>query len=182
MPRPTSSNALDGSGLTVINKPFEMDALAPADARGAWSLISRLTRTSELMVLTLAFLLAAHGLIHLLGFARAFGLADLPQLTRPIPPVFGALWLAAACLFAAAAAALFTWPRGWWAIGAGAVLVSTLVIVAAWSDTKFGMLPHVLVLIVVVVGFLLQGPPSLQAEYDGDADRSMESAGPAPVS
>ena len=33
------------------------------------------------MMLTLALLLAAHGLIHLLGFARAFGFADLPQLT-----------------------------------------------------------------------------------------------------
>jgi hypothetical protein len=130
------------------------------------------------MALTLAFLLAAHGLIHLLGFARAFGVANVPQL-QSISPLFGSLWLAAACLFLVAAAALFVWPRGWWAIGAGAVLVSTVVIVPAWSDAKFGMLANVLVLVAVVVGFLLQGPSSLRAEYDGDVDRALERGAPA---
>jgi hypothetical protein len=131
------------------------------------------------MVLMLAFLLAAHGAIHLLGFVRAFDLADLPQVTQPIPPAFGALWLASACLFMAAAVALVVWPRGWWAIGAGAVIVSTLVIVPAWSDAKFGMLANGLVLIGVVVGFLLQGPLSLRAEYDGDVDRALARTAPA---
>ena len=31
-----------------------------------------------------AVLLAVHGLIHLMGFAKAFGYAQLPQLTQPI--------------------------------------------------------------------------------------------------
>lgn len=130
------------------------------------------------MVLTLAFLLAAHGLLHLLGFARAFGVADVPQL-QPISPFVGSLWLAAACLFLIAAAALVVWPRGWWAIAAGAVMVSTLVIVPAWSDAKFGMLANVLVLGAVVVGFLLQGPLSLRADYEGDVGRALERAAPA---
>jgi len=129
------------------------------------------------MVLTLALLLAAHGLIHLLGFARAFGVAGVPQL-QPISPLFGGLWLAAACLFLGAAAALLMWPRGWWAIGAGAVIVSTVVIVPAWSDAKSGMLANGLVLIAVAVGFLLQGPLSLRGEYDGDVDRALERTAP----
>ena len=133
------------------------------------------------MVLTLALLLAAHGLIHLLGFARAFEVADMPQL-QPISRFLGGLWLAAGCLFLFAATALVVWPRGWWAIGAGAVVMSTVVIVPAWSDAKFGMLANVLVLIGVAVGFLLQGPLSLRAEYDGDVDRALErAASPAPV-
>jgi len=57
------------------------------------------------MVLTLALLLAAHGLIHLLGFARAFEVADMPQL-QPISRFLGGLWLAAGCLFLFAATAL----------------------------------------------------------------------------
>ena len=130
------------------------------------------------MVLTLALLIAAHGLIHLLGCARAFEVADVRQL-QPISPFFGGLWLAAACLFLGAAAALFVWPRGWWAIGAGAVIVSTLAIVPAWPDAKLGMLPNGLVLIGVVVGFLLQGPLSLRREYDGDVDRALEGTAPA---
>jgi hypothetical protein len=134
------------------------------------------------MMLMLALLLVTHGAIHLLGFARAFNLADLPQAAQPIPPVFGTLWLAAACLFIAAAAALFVWPRGWWVFGAGAMIVSTVVIVPAWPDAKFGTLVNALVLVAVVVGFLVHGPRSLRAEYDRDVDRALErTAAAAPL-
>src|SRR5229473_2026019 len=43
-------------------------------------------------------LLGVHGLIHLMGFAKAFGYADLPQLTQPISRAWGVVWLVAACL------------------------------------------------------------------------------------
>jgi hypothetical protein len=48
------------------------------------------------MAVVFASFLALHGLIHLLGFAKAFGLARLPQLTQPIGPLLGLLWLMAA--------------------------------------------------------------------------------------
>jgi hypothetical protein len=70
------------------------------------------------MAIAFAVLLVVHGLIHLLGAAKAFGRADLPQLTQPISPAAGALWLVSAGLFLATAALLFQWPRGWWLIGA----------------------------------------------------------------
>lgn len=38
-------------------------------------------------------LLGVHGLIHLMGFAKGFGYADLPQLTQPISRAWGAGWL-----------------------------------------------------------------------------------------
>lgn len=63
------------------------------------------------MALLFAALLVLHGLIHLLGTAKAFGWAALPQLTVPIAPVTGAVWLAASVLFLWAAAALFLQPR-----------------------------------------------------------------------
>ena len=69
------------------------------------------------MTVAFAIVLVVHGIIHMLGFAKAFRLAALPQLTQPISPSFGALWLLAALLFLASAAALFVWPRWWWAIG-----------------------------------------------------------------
>jgi hypothetical protein len=47
------------------------------------------------MLTGFAALLAIHGLIHLLGFAKAFELAPLPQLREPIQPLMGVLWLAA---------------------------------------------------------------------------------------
>ena len=45
------------------------------------------------MRLALIAVLAGHGLLHLLGVAKAFGLVALPQLTQPIAPGRGLLWL-----------------------------------------------------------------------------------------
>jgi hypothetical protein len=92
-----------------------------------------------------AIVLVVHGLIHVLGFAKAFGVADLPQLTQPISPLLGVVWLLAALLFLAAAAALFVWPRGWWAIGACGIVISMFIIVPSWTDAKFGTFGNLVV-------------------------------------
>lgn len=97
----------------------------------------------------LALFLVVHGLIHLLGTAKAFGSADLPQLTRPVSPALGAAWLLTAMLFVVAAAALFVWPRGWWVIALGAVVLSTIVIIPSWTDAKVAALANVVVLIAM---------------------------------
>jgi hypothetical protein len=79
--------------------------------------------------------------------------------------------MTAAWLFLAAATTLFVWPR-WRAIGAGAIVVSTLVIVSAWPDATLGMLVNLIVVAAVVVGFFCQGAISLRAEYG--AGRALE--------
>ena len=108
------------------------------------------------MTAVFAIVLIAHGLIHLLGFARAFGFAGLPQLTEQISPLFGTLWLIAGLLFLGAAGSLFFWPRWWWAIGSCAIVVSMVVILASWSDAKFGTIGNAVALAGVVFGFLAQ--------------------------
>ena len=118
------------------------------------------------MRLTFAIVLGVHGLIHLLGFAKAVGFAELPQLTRPIPPVMGLIWLVAGLLFLLTAGALSVWPRWWWAIGAGAIAVSMVAIVPSWVDAKFGALANVIALVGVVFGFLADGPVSQRAAYE----------------
>ena len=125
------------------------------------------------MTLAFAIFLALHGLIHLLGFAKAFSLADLPQLTQPISPFRGVLWLIAALLFLAAAGSLFLWPRWWWVIGACALVMSVAAIVPSWADAKFGALANLIALVGVIFGFLAQGPASLRAAYERDVDRSL---------
>ena len=106
-------------------------------------------RLRVLMRAALAVFLVIHGLIHLLGTAKAFGWTDLPQLTRPISPALGAAWLLTAILFVAAAAALFLWPRGWWLIGLCAVVMSTVVIIPSWTDAKVGALANIIVLLAM---------------------------------
>jgi hypothetical protein len=131
------------------------------------------------MVIAFGVLLILHGLIHLLGAAKAFGWAELPQLTQPIPPAAGVLWLVSALLFLATAAALFLWPRGWWLVGAIAVVVSLSVIVPSWSDAKFGALANAVVVVGVVFGFLSYGPFSLRAEYERDVASRVLPSGDA---
>ena len=122
------------------------------------------------MVIAFAILLLVHGLIHLLGAAKAFRWADLPQLTQPISPAAGVLWLVSTGLFLATAVALFLWPRGWWLIGALAVVLSMAVILPAWTDAKVGAIANAIVLAGVVFGFLGGGPFSLRAEYERDVE------------
>ncbi len=131
------------------------------------------------MVTVFAILLVIHGLIHLLGAAKTFGWADLPQLTQPISATSGALWLLSALLFIATAVSLFVWPRGWWAIGVCAVVVSMLVIVPSWTDAKVGALANAVILVGLAFGFLSQGPFSLRAEYDRDVESHVSVNPPA---
>ncbi len=125
------------------------------------------------MTIAFAALLVVHALIHLLGFAKAFGLAALPQSTGSVAASYGVLWLIAAFLSLAAAGSLFFWPRGWWMVGACALLVSVAVILSSWSDARFGLIPNGILLVGVIFGFLTYGPFSLRAEYDEDRDRLL---------
>jgi hypothetical protein len=126
------------------------------------------------MTVVFALFLVVHGVIHVLGFAKAFGLAPLPQLTRAVSGTVGVLWLTAALLFVATAVCLFVWPRWWWAVGAGAILVSFVAIIPSWTDAKFGAVANAIVLAGVIFGFLANGPFSLQAGYNRDVDRGLE--------
>jgi len=123
-----------------------------------------------LAVLTLVFaaFLVVHGLIHVMGFAKAFGYADLPGLTVPVSPTMGLIWLGAACLFLASALAIYACPRVWWLLGVAAVAVSTVAIAPSWRDARAGAIANVVVLAGVVFGALAYGPTSLRASYDRD--------------
>ena len=111
-------------------------------------------------------LVAVHGVIHLLGFAKAFGLAQLPQLTQAISRPWGVAWLVAGGLVLTSAAMMGLGARGWWWMGAAAVVVSQVVICASWRDAKFGTAANVLLLLVVIWGVAHRGPWSLPAAYE----------------
>lgn len=112
-------------------------------------------------------LLALHGLIHLMGFAKAFGLAELPQLTQPISRGMGLAWLGAALGVLATAGLVAAGERWWWAVGLGAVVLSQIVIVSSWGDAKFGTALNLIILAAVVYGFASEGPLSFRERYRG---------------
>lgn len=130
--------------------------------------------------LALVALVVVHGLIHLMGFAKSFGLAELAQLTQPIARPLGVLWLLAALAMLATAMALVATPRWWWAIAAVAVVLSQIAIAGSWHDARFGTIANAIILAAAVYGGLARGPRSLHAAYDR-AVAALPRAAPGPV-
>ena len=129
----------------------------------------------------LVVLMAVHGLIHLLGFAKAFHYADLPQLTQPISPAWGLAWLAAALLVTTSAAMLGISARSYWIPGAFGLALSQAVIFSAWGDAWAGTVVNVLLLLIVAFGWLTEGPRSFHAQYLRDAQAGLARVGPTPI-
>jgi hypothetical protein len=112
------------------------------------------------MRLLFAMIVVFHGLIHLMGPAKGFGFAALPQLAQPISKPVALLWLLASLLCLATAVALFVRPESWWLVGALAVVASQTVIMTSLSDAKYGTVVNVIVLAGVVVGYFSRGVAS----------------------
>lgn len=98
----------------------------------------------------LAVLLAVHGLIHLLGPAKAFHWAEVPQLRQPVAPRDGALWLAAAVLLVAASVVVALGARWWWIVALPGVVLSQRLIVGAWGDAKYGTVANVILALLIL--------------------------------
>jgi hypothetical protein len=111
---------------------------------------------------------ALHGAVHLLGFAKAFNLAQLPQLTQPISRTMGVLWLVAAMMTLTTAGLLVLAPGWAWPVGALALVASQAVIITSWRDAKFGTLANVVVLLLVGWAFAAHGPLGLRAAFARD--------------
>lgn len=118
-----------------------------------------------------AVVVAVHGLIHLLGFAKAFRLAEIAQLTQPVSRAAGAVWLLAAALFLATAILLFAAPSWWWVTGACAVLLSQALIFSAWRGARFGTIANVVLLVPLVVAMLDRAPWGFRASYEREVER-----------
>jgi hypothetical protein len=128
------------------------------------------------VVIVVIVVLAVHGLIHVSGFAKAFQLAELPQLKEPISRWLGVLWLVAGLLVLATATLLPLAPRWWWAVGAAGLILSQALIFSSWGDAKFGTVLNVVLLVAVAYGFAARGPWSLREEYERDVALAAGSA------
>ncbi|TFV93287.1 hypothetical protein E4S40_13595 [Algoriphagus kandeliae] len=87
-----------------------------------------------------------HGLIHLLGFLKAFRLAEIQQLSLSISPSLGWVWLLAVILFMAFAILRFLENPVSGYVGILAVIISQLLIFSVWQDAKFGTIPNIFIL------------------------------------
>ena len=131
--------------------------------------------------IALVALLALHGLIHLMGFAKALGYAELPQLTEPISREWGVLWLLGSGLFVATAIMLALGARTYWIVGGLALLVSQVLIITVWRDAWAGTVVNAVLFIVVAHGFFTEGPWSFHAQYLRDGAAGLSRPFDAPL-
>ncbi len=116
------------------------------------------------------FLLIIHGLIHLLGFLKAFHIGEVSQLNLPISRPLGLLWLAATALFLAAAG-LFFGGKGYWPIPAfAAVALSQVLIFTAWQDARFGTIAN---LIILLAGIAAYGSWRFEGSFRNDVREAL---------
>jgi len=118
-------------------------------------------------------LLVVHASVHLLGVARAFDLAEIPGLERPIDTPVGVLWGLAALIFLAAAAAAYQWPQGWWAVALAGVAVSMLVVVPSGNEAWAGAIVNLVVVVAAGFGLFVDGPAGLRGEYRRDVEDAL---------
>ena len=112
------------------------------------------------------FILLLHGIIHLMGFAKAFNLADIADLQLPVSRFWGALWLVATLLFLASLVLYGLSDNRWWQLALIAVIVSQVLILAFWADAKYGTIANMIVLIGIGLAWgQSQFNNTLQAEY-----------------
>ncbi|MEO6445496.1 MAG: DUF6544 family protein [Gemmatimonadaceae bacterium] len=129
-----------------------------------------------MMRIALAVLLGLHGLIHLLGPAKAFGWAGVSQLQTPISPGNGLLWLATAVVLIAAAVGLALHAPWWGYLALAGVLLSQGLIGMAWADAKIGTVANVIIAIPLLVTALDARPSSFRSRFEHDRNTLLARA------
>lgn len=116
-------------------------------------------------------LVLIHGLIHLMGFAKAFGYGNITQLTKDISKTAGIFWLLAAVGFIAVTALLFLKKESWPVVAIVSVLLSQVLIFTVWRDAKFGSIANLIVLSVAIVGWASQ---RFEAQFRKDVYANLQ--------
>jgi len=101
----------------------------------------------------LAVLILLHGLIHWMGFAKAFGYAEFKNITGQISKPMGVVWLLAALLFTISAIMVFLNKGSWWMVAIPALALSQLAIMQSWQDAKFGTIANIIILVATILGW-----------------------------
>ncbi|MCA0388042.1 MAG: hypothetical protein LCH52_06055 [Bacteroidetes bacterium] len=101
----------------------------------------------------LSAILLIHGLIHLMGFAKAFGYSEMPQISEHIGKPEGMLWLVVTLLFSLSTILYLTGNRNWWLFCGVAVVISQILIFNNWQSAKYGTIANLIILIPVIAHF-----------------------------
>jgi len=116
-------------------------------------------------------IIVLHGLIHLLGFAKAFDFGAITQLSKEISKPLGVLWLTAFLLLLSSAILFFLKKEEWWIIGIIAVIISQILIFSTWNDAKFGTIANIIILVAIILNY---GSYRFEKSYQKDVKENLQ--------
>lgn len=99
----------------------------------------------------LVLVIAIHGLIHLMGYAKAFGYGNIPQLKKPVSKPVGILWLIAAIHLITVAIFYMSGKDDWWIVAIPVLIISQILIIMFWKDAKMGTIANLIILIPFMI-------------------------------
>ncbi|MBY0433186.1 MAG: hypothetical protein K2U26_03660 [Cyclobacteriaceae bacterium] len=117
-----------------------------------------------------AFILFIHGLIHLMGFAKAFGYGNMTELTKEISKPIGTIWLITAALFLVSFVFLLAKKESWPVVTLVAVVISQLLIISVWKDARFGTIANVVVLVGAILSW---GSINFESQFRKDVNANL---------
>ena len=129
------------------------------------------------MRIVLVLILVFHGSIHLIGFAKAFGLDNAILINQNLTRFQGILWMLSTFLFIGTAAMVLIRIEAWWILGGFAVALSQYLIINAWRDAKFGTIANMVILLmtgVLVISCRLVNPTSFNEKVKADTAISIK--------
>lgn len=118
----------------------------------------------------LAIVLLVHGLIHVMGFAKAFGYGSVTTITKEISKPVGVVWLITAILFTIAGVMFILKKESWPVLAIVAVVVSQVLIMTVWKEAKFGTIANVIVLVGAILSW---GSLNFESQFRKDVNTSL---------
>ena len=124
-------------------------------------------------------LLIVHGLIHVMGFAKAFNLSEIKSLRLSISKPLGILWALAFLLFTIVAFLFLSKSQMWWLAAFIAIGISQILIILYWKDAKAGTAANIIILAIALIGF---GNWNFEKTFRQDVSDIFEEMNPSPTS
>lgn len=117
-----------------------------------------------------ALIMLIHGLIHFMGFAKAFNYGNMTQLTRSISKNNGILWFLVAFLFIVATVLFLIKKESWPYVAICAAIISQILLITVWKDAKFGTIANAIILIAAIAGM---GVQNFEAHFKNDVELNL---------
>ena len=122
------------------------------------------------MKVVLYLVLVFHSAFHLLGFLKAFDLANLSEIKTKISGTSGIIWLLTSVLFLATIG-LMIFNVDWWIYPAVvAIITSQILIISTWKDSKNGTIINVILLVMILLQW---GKTEFEEQYRAEVTEQL---------